>query len=306
MSFMKNKVKRKNNVFLLFLFFFVFLCFLVVKKSEVFDFLVKPTNKIKYYCEDGYNLKNSKCIKIVDTKDPIINYYCNKGYDLDGTNCIRYEYDEVQVKWYCRSGYKTGHADYPDLCYKDILEAYTISYYCDYGYTLNGSKCTKQKSVSPSSNNFVCPGGSNYIYAYGVCVLTGVFTSCPGGYSVLERNGRYVTCFRYPSTVKFCPEGTTANGSKCDYPTEIIDAHSYKTCRYNARYDKKLDQCVYTDYEVPDYQTYCNGDFEYHDGYCYKVYSESANYTSSCDDDYILENDKCVKYEITDMKISEN
>ena len=46
-------------------------------------------------CEDGYKLLNDKCVN-KDTKDPIKDYVCPQGYELKDSICIKYVQIEIK------------------------------------------------------------------------------------------------------------------------------------------------------------------------------------------------------------------
>lgn len=110
--------------------------------------------KADWVCPDGSFITNpdgslmhgdTKCYK--ETKTNPKSYYCDEGYTLDGTKCLKKEYESVQYEKECPSGYKKLN----DKC---IGEKYAKveDYYCEGDNILFGNECIIYEIVEPNHN----------------------------------------------------------------------------------------------------------------------------------------------------------
>lgn len=146
----------------------------------------KNNTSKEYYCDEGYTLKGSKCIKTetVSAKEQK-EYVCPEGYSLAGKNCTKTETENAKItncsgkivvhpvdghicretktiqagiKYTCPTGYQTSDNK---MCVSATgrTEEVTKEYYCPEGYTLAGKNCTKtiNKKITPKyacDNNY--------------------------------------------------------------------------------------------------------------------------------------------------------
>lgn len=201
----------------------------------------KSNNKDNKCIDSSFELKDNKCIKTISL-DPIIEYYCDDNWELVGKNCVK-----------------------PDLTSNSISA--TPVYTCNSDYKLNGNKCEKQLTVTPSSvykcNSGVLEGTICYKYEERYVITHGT-----SGYSKEELEEIYTDVARRCSNWKGRMEITNSQ-----YRCVVTE----KKANGNA-------QLVYD----------CPSDYSLIDGICYKnsiIDATIKNYL--CNDGYLLVGDKC-------------
>ena len=267
----------------------------------------KENNELKriiYTCDDEYELLDDRCIKEIEKIPAKIEYKCESDYKLQNKKCTKSDYKDAEAKWLCPSGYTMRKEKYPDLCYKITTKPMEkMIYYCSNGYILNGTKCEKQEIVKKITTN-VCPSASTYDAATNRCNLVGVFTSCPSGTSVGNRNGKYVTCYTRPSVTYECPSGTTSSGGNCISKKEVVEAKYVRGCAKDYTVTSDGENCTKTDYEAPSYKLSCDSGYKLNKDNCVKTITKDANKEYLCNDGYDLVDEKCIKYDVKDANIT--
>lgn len=152
-------------------------------------------------------------------------------------------------------------------------------YYCENGYTLNETKCTKTLTLSPK-----------------------IIETCPDGYISAGKD----MCFELIINQELiCPEGTTRYDSFHSCLGEIVDlvdpycGYAGHTWVNNVCYDKVPIKCKAGG-------VLCNGTNE-KDMKCYCTGGQikSSTKTVVCDDNFKLENGKCIQQIIKDAQKKE-
>ncbi len=268
---------------------------IVVHKSKTKN--NTKTKPVEYTCKDGYRLYNQSCIKEIESLMPKVTYSCKDGYELNKDKCIKYEKQEPTVTWNCPSGFSKSDNKEPSLCVRTSTEAISIlSYYCPYGYNLNGTSCTTEK-VTPAKILYSCSGNSMYNESIGLCQLFAAPTSCPSNMWTYENHGPYKTCVNYPTIQYHCPENARLVGTSCITPGQTISATPVTGCRQGFKMSSDRKTCTKTEYEVPTYQLHCSEGYNLDNNTCVKKIFSEAYKKYSCEKGYSLISEKCVKYE---------
>ena len=103
------------------------------------------------------------CEKI-ETKAANVRYVCPPGYPYAmagqlGTLCYKYVYT-TPVNGQCPAGYETIYVGFSVSCRKKSYASMVIEYYCDSGWSLSGTSCTKKSYTTPTTRiEYRCPAG---------------------------------------------------------------------------------------------------------------------------------------------------
>ena len=151
--------------------------------------------EVTYSCASGYTLSGTKCTKkttTTDTVDATAKYSCESGYTLSGTKCTKtetstetisataeYSTRDIDIEYKCNEQEcttktvmdctngcqmvpQTSCETVQKTCHRTETERYISGYTCPRGYTLNGTKCTKQVSTTDTKDatvTYSCASG---------------------------------------------------------------------------------------------------------------------------------------------------
>lgn len=283
--------------------------------------------KVTYTCKKDYTLNGDVCVSN-DIKTPDFVYQCADGFTLNGTKCEREESVDAAFIYTCPSGYvtagdkcvtvsnidatKSGYtcddSSYTlsgSICKKNttkITQA-NVSYNCNLGGTLNGTKCTYTSSATWHGWMPSCSQGT-YSYLTKKCEYTldaNKVYNCSQGTSDENGNCVYTTTITKSAIAKYsCPSGYTAVGNQCAKATDKAAIKKY-TCTDGAVL--KGTKCYTT------ISTDAVGMYSCPDGYitsgmaCYKNDFPSARKKFTCSRIYTLNNGKCEKYDIVSARV---
>ena len=244
-------------------------------------------------------------------------YTCPEGYINSGRYCIGASTTEtlpatpkyrVIPEKNRPAIYKSSDTEYE---YVDpIVTEGSATYRCSSGYTLSGSKCTREVDAGYRTENiYSCPNGGTLSGAR--CVFTMASTNnttCPSGYSK-RREGNTLICYRYEAaekTVKknyFCASGyTMISGNKCVKTVDAIvvdDGLSYSCpAGYTQSGSGKNSRC-YKKTTTEAYY-YCEQSDATLQGDRCITPAKTQFITYSCPSGYSLEGSTCYKENSTD------
>lgn len=168
-------------------------------ETKVVSDKINASFTTKYVCPTGYTLNTSdkKCYKTTASTETVeatknVTYTCpNNDYKLEGTMCVITTTREETV---------SAKAN--------------VSYTCPSGYTLNGTKCTKNTTIDATKNtSYTCPNG----YTLSGTNCTKTTTATPETYVAS----------------KTCPSGYTDNGTNCSKEVTSTSVVASKTVTKN-------------------------------------------------------------------------
>lgn len=300
--------KKKNN---LFLYILLVLMLIILISSSILYILNNNVNSIEnnnysYLCDEGYELINNKCYKIIETTDANIEYTCDNGYYLNGNQCNKIEYSKNFItEWTCPNGYEMEKGRTPNICYKTNTVASLVQHYCKDGGYLSGEKCIKTEQV-PAKEIIACEAWWVYDSTDGLCHSSlFLFNSCPSGAKIVGKVGQKYLCAIKPTFLYECPDGKVKSyETTCDV-TEEYEAQAIIRCpgdNYKMSEDKT--KCTITEYDVPSYKIKCGEDgYVYENNHCVKTISVNANIKEYCNNEYVLKDGNCIKYDIQEPLI---
>lgn len=153
-------------------------------------------------CEKGYELTESKCIKILDQKEAIASYSCQDGFTLskDKSECTKTETKNAKIDNPCPSDYTFSNGK----CSKTSKVAVTVTKTCLDGGRIAGNEC---EYIDIQSNGT--------IHKYKLHAL--MKKSCPSGYKNGANDGDW--CVKTETIgitgTYYCDSDFTLNGTKC-------------------------------------------------------------------------------------------
>lgn len=299
--------KKKNN---LFLYILLVLMLIILISSSILYILNNNVNSIEnnnysYLCDEGYELINNKCYKIIETTDANIEYTCDNGYYLNGNQCNKIEYSKNFItEWTCPNGYEMEKGRTPNICYKTNTVASLVQHYCKDGGYLSGEKCIKTEKV-PAKEIIACESLWVYDSTDGLCHSALLFSSCPSGAKVVSKIGTNFLCAIKPTFLYECPDGKGKRFETTCEVTEEYEAQAIIRCpgdNYKMSEDKT--KCTITEYDVPSYKIKCGEDgYAYENNHCVKTISVNANIKEYCNSEYVLKDGNCIKYDIQEPLI---
>ena len=269
--------KPLKKMFLLVIVLLVLLLFFIFLSRSIFvnckDGYVKDGMKCvkgHYYCEEGYELKDDKCSKELDSVDSIVTYSCSDGFSLVNNQCIKKDTKSATYTKTCNNGYTLKG----DKCVKTTTVNATSKYSCPNGYTLNGNKCIKN-TTKVAKVNYSC--SKDYTLNGNKCVKT---------YTDKNKVVKDITC----------NSGCTLNSSKTSCSCSTEPTYFY----YCSKGTYSFGKCVYT--ETPT-TTYSCSSGTYKDNTCYITSTVNANTNYICDTGYTLKGSNCVKSESVNASV---
>lgn len=276
-----------------------------------------------YSCEEGYEVRNNKCVKVIErvaarensycpdgyflsegycvnknTLSPTFSYICADGFTLNGTSCVKEESAEAALIYYCPDNYVLAGTKCVTANSRDA----TVSYSCpNSSYTKNGTKCTKMEQVTTDAVvTYGCSNGGT---------LSGTkchITSSPvnsgyggwwwpvcdqGTYSSSDQKCHYI----YDASKTYtCTSGTSNGAGKCTKNSSVsIDATPKYTCP--SGYITVGDKCTTSETinATPKYT--CTTDTVLKGNMCYGTISIQAVGLYNCQDGYVLSGTTCIK-----------
>ena len=281
------------------------------------------SNSSTYYtCQDGSQPNGTSCTKYTTNTTYTTSCNCPTGYNPSGSSCVKYVSSSYTAHessiW---SNPTTSEStirltEYNNGTTRRTLAHHTCtirgckyiyynsylkkSYSCPNGGNLSGNTCY---TSTPTYSNKVCtqtPHTTTQVSYYPAIKHEngGSYYYCPAGYSL---NGTSCTqntnaTTHTTDTTYSCPTGYVKEGSTCYQYTEVTNNITYEyTCPYG--YTKngndKSTTCSKTINSNTSY--YCeDANATLVDTKCLKVVKGGLK-GYSCPENYILNNDKCVK-----------
>ena len=269
--------KPLKKMFLLIVILLVLLLFFIFLSRGLFvnckDGYVKDGIKcVKgyYYCEEGYELKDDKCSKELDSIDSIISYSCNDGFNYVNGQCVKKDTKSASYTKTCNSGYTLNG----DKCIKTTTVNATSKYSCSNGYTLSNNKCVKT-TTKTANVKYSC--SKDYTLSGSVCKKT---------YTDNNKVVKNVTC----------NSNCTLNASKTSCSCSEEPTYFY----YCSKGTYSFGKCVYT--ETPT-TTYSCSSGTYKNNTCYITSSVNATANYSCESGYALKGSSCVKTDTVNANV---
>lgn len=240
-------------------------------------------------CEEGYELTEGKCIKILDQKDAIASYSCQDGFTLsqDKSECTKTETKNAKIDNPCPSDYTFSNG----TCTKTEMAEIIINKSCidQYG-EVEGDVCHHTQTKQATTRT-TCPNGKVYVALTNDC-WTAWGIKC--SYSILSGYCLSPSSEK-PITAYACPTGYTLEGTTCirKYDTTAIQK---KSCP--SGFKAQGDTCVRTTTTKITGTYYCDSDFTLNGTKCTKTSVEKPNITYSCEsEEYTLKDKVCIQYE---------
>lgn len=217
-----------------------------------------------FTCEESHRLEEDHCI-LEDIKEPIKKYSCENGLTLDGDKC-------------------TG----------TISKKVSTTYSCSEG-TLKGTKCVTKTLIGDATTN--CNKYSDpKTMKDGKCYL-GKPTLGDGCATGDTKIGDWCYNLNEPKDPGYsCAKGTL-EGTKC-YSTKEVAAEANKKCE--SGYTLNGDKCIKTiTNENAKVEISCENGYTLNEDKCTKILDTAPAVEGYiCEDPaFVLENDKCVRYE---------
>ena len=306
-------------------------------KANYINNLTKENNNLSK--ED---LSTKSISELRETKET--GNYCDKGYKLEGTNCLKeIKTEPAQEGEKCPDGY----TEYNSICYEETDGELTNNLICQERYTLKDNKCLKEEIEDAIPEEYNCPSGklgrksdfgitapeagndsyicadtttaqkpvlrcltSNYhIIIDGKCyngpapVING---GCPNGDTLLNDG-----CYSKDDEDQWiCPNGNIYHKSQNSVPEYCPDTIKYTEAnitKYKCEGNKILqdDKCLIKDEQKPEHEKICpNGYTLVNTGNCinYNNTTNKINGLICTNDTARLKNDKCIIYELKEAK----
>ena len=289
---------------------------------------------------DVENLKDKSITELKETE--MTGNYCDKGYKLEGTNCVKEISREKAVKGnICPSGYN----EYKGKCYAETAIIETNKLVCRGEFKLVNNKCIHERIERSIPTKYSCSSGElmkrsevglhstgkedseyicvdkanlskpklrcltiNHIMIDGQCYV-GPAPTINGG---CPNNDKLVNggCYSKDDGDQWiCPSGNIYEKSKETVPTYCATKYTNaKVSEYrceNSNAVLRNDKCVITEEEDAQHERTCPS------GYNLVNNSNCINYnkTANKENGYIcnkestrLENDECITYEMIEAK----
>ena len=280
-------------------------------------------NSSTYYtCDDGSQPNGTSCPKYTTNTTYSTSCSCPLGYNPSGSSCVKYvsgSYTAQETSIWSNpttSESTIRLTEYNNGSSRRVLAHTTCtirgchyiyynsylkkSYSCPNGGNPSGTMCY---TSTPTYSNKVCtqtPHTTTQVSYYQANKHEngGTYYYCPAGYTL---NGTSCTqnkdaTAHTTDTTYSCPTGYVKEGSTCYQYTEVTNNITYKyTCPngYTKNGDDKSTTCSKTINSNTTY--YCeDANATLVDTKCLKVVKGGLK-GYSCPDNYILNNDKCVK-----------
>jgi len=183
-------------------------------------------------------------------------------------------------------------------------------YYCDKGYTLNGTKCTKTETINAKeTQEYTCPEG--YHKTEKNCTKTttidGTISNCTGEVIIHPVDGAICrTTTTTNATIEYkCPEGYATSDNKMCVSATGRTEPVIKEYTCPSGYNKAGKNCTKTNNRkfTPAYS--CPSGYTQDESKCHKT--ETIDATSktiyTCENDYTLSNNKCTKIITVNAKV---
>jgi len=202
----------------------------------------EPVEKKKeYYCDEGYELIGTTCLKREFVKNAKVDYSCDGGYKLESKKCNKYDEMTYDIKSSCKSGYtfKDG------ICIKEIKNGSAFKSKCPSTYALEGKRCIRTLITAPNSDGSCSIG--IYNSSLELCLKNestepSLAVECPLGYEVKE-SWCVKTDMKSPTHTKICKSGYKLSNDKCIKLVETREPEIEYTCDKGLRLDKDDKKC---------------------------------------------------------------
>lgn len=214
----------------------------------------------KYSCEQGYSYNGKECIKskteITDAKK-IYNCDTANDYYLNGNQCekIKLFVKEAKSKNNCSKGYSYINK----MCIKVTIidkKQPTITYGCSFGYTKNGTKCSKTiTTTKKAKKTLIC--SNDYTLSGNKCISKATKNKvkvkyCKEGFTLSQDGKKCTKTIRKEVKTKYsCNKGYNLDGKRCvmtNFPTKrnlIFTTKDEKYFKYSCKDSYRLsgDRC---------------------------------------------------------------
>ena len=250
------------------------LCGCVKSKSNVDNnFKIEDNFDNSNIIQEDNEASEEEKDKTIESETAKVIYYCDdKTYELKNNKCVKIFSVEANKEYYCDSGYNlNGTSCTKDMSYSETFDA-ELTYSCNSPYELNGDKC-EHLAFTNTLTRYVCSDGT---YSSGMCVIKFKRTLTSDVRNWCSRMGLLGS--------GSCPKlGCEEVGGIFNEAEYNRDKNSYMWCY---RWEESLRDGIE--------EKYCLSGYVLNGSRCEKLYEISAFPTYSCPDDYLLLNGKCI------------
>ena len=258
------------------------------------------------------NIINKPVEELKETKNK--GLYCDEGYTLDGNSCKKeISREAASAGIVCPRGYY----EYKNICYQEGGMVDTGKLFCFSEFTLQDDKCYRVITDNAIPTKFNCEkgeahtrlemgltgadaGDANQIVCVDYSKATHPVTPCELPASdPTERMSYGGKCYwhRAPVISTGCPGKIKVNGECWDDATNIYICAGYRDGKQYKSKDEYCEHSIkYYDPVVTEYK--CEDDFTLNDTKCIKEEIQDAEHEWACANGYTLvDNDKCINYD---------
>ena len=228
---------------------------------------------------------------VVDNREPIA--YCSSGYELRNNICIKEVVIDAIEKEFCDEGYTLEN----DICTKVDIKSPIKNYYC-----LDTKELTEQygSEITASDSKLV---GTNCLFTFYHKPIEK--KECPEPFFPVNDDYCLFTMeidasYNQTMNIYLCPSSASLQGTKCvHYFKKPYEIKQY--C--GESFTLKNGMCESQETYTADYKTTCPTGYNYNnDNTCTKKINKDVLYEYKCPEGYDLENKKCKKISIEDIK----
>ena len=283
-------------------------------KASYINALSKENENIK-----AKDLINKPVEELKETKET--GNYCDSGYTLEGSFCLK-EKERITASdgEVCPNGYY----DYEGTCYEEGGSEDTDELECSPDFTLDGTKCNLEQIIDAETVKYSCSQGEAKTRAEAglssandgdakeiVCIdysnATHPVTPCelPAD-DPTERMSSGGRCYwhRAPVIAEGCPGKIQVAGECWDDATNIYICAGY---RDGKQYSSKNEYCEHSiKYLTPTVTEYkCPGGYTLDGSKCHKTEVQDAWYKKVCQSGYTeTNNGRCINKNKTTKKVN--
>lgn len=293
-----KKLARKNNIS-------------VAKASYINSILENQNIETKYLVDKSVS-------DLVETKTT--GNYCNEGYILEGSFCLKEISREAATPgMVCPRGYY----EYNDKCYEEVHPETGENLVCTDSFTLNGDKCSRVMTMDAEPVKYSCSSGeaktmlemgltssdagnANDIVCVDYSSATHPVTPCelPAD-DPTERLSYGGRCYwhRAPVLPEGCPGALLVAGECWHDATNVYICQGYRDGKQYSSRDEYCEHSIkYIDPIVTEYK--CQDDFELDGNKCNKTETEDAWLEQFCPIGYsMVDGNRCINYDNTIDKV---
>lgn len=235
-------------------------------------------------CDEGYELYNNSCRKLLETKPANENFSCDNGYTLNkkNNNCEKIEKIDANTFFSCSDGYSLDNNKCSGITSINANKSYDCK---TIGGTLNGDKCNQTVADTKAlyCEKYICAIGS-YDASIDKCVSYSPYANIPSYHNKI--------CAQYT-----CLRGTFKN-SMC-YLEVSTNANITYSC--DEGYTLQNNKCIKNITIEPKINYSCPSGYTLKNQKCEHIITIKPNINYECENNGVLNDTSCNYYEIKEV-----